>query len=127
MPNRVSHAVCVTALAIALSFGSALRGIAEETDKKLTYSKEKFLAAALENCSVVQNRAPASCKCEQQIIEGDRLTEDDKKMAFYYWTDKLRFKKEFESRRAADAAWQKGFSDRFMNMQALVMAACTRR
>lgn len=127
MRSRFTCVLAVSTLTVGQFFGPALAANAEETKDKEGYTKQKFLSAAFNNCSTVQNRAPESCNCEQKLIDGDRRTDDDKEMAYYYWTDRARFRVEFEKRRAAEPGWQKAFSDRFTNLQALVMAACTRR
>ena len=66
---------------------------------------------------------PEVCACEQKLIK-DRLSAEDKEMAYYYWTDKTKFVEKFEEKRGADESWQAGFGERFSILQALVIAAC---
>ncbi len=87
------------------------------------FSKEAFVDAAYNNCATVENRSAKSCECERKLI-GDRVNDDDQQMAYLYWTNKDAFVTRFQARRAADPKWQAGFSDRFSNLQALVIAAC---
>lgn len=91
--------------------------------QKIEFSDQAFIDAAYDNCATVENRSAKSCGCERKLI-GDRVNADDKKMAFYYWTDKEKFTGLFEAKRKADATWHKGFSERFSNLQALIIAAC---
>jgi len=88
------------------------------------YTNQGFLDAAHKNCSEVQQRAPRSCECEQKLISGDRLSNDDKEMAYYYWVDRKEYGKRFEKKKKADPKWQAGFAQRFNNLQALIMSAC---
>lgn len=89
------------------------------------YTEAGFLAAAYDFCSTVQNRSAKSCECEQKLLKDkDRFGAEEREMAFYYFTDKDRYLKEFTSRIAADPKWQKGFATRMSNMQALIIAAC---
>jgi hypothetical protein len=87
------------------------------------FNDEAFLDAAYDNCATVENRSAKSCNCERKLI-GDRVSLDDKKMAYLYWTDKERFVKEFEVRKQADPNFAKAFSERFSGLQATIIAAC---
>lgn len=88
-----------------------------------TYTEQNFMDAAHDNCSRVEKRNPKSCACEQKLIK-DRLSAEDKEMAYYYWTDQAKFVEKFEEKRRADDKWQEGFGERFTNLQVLVIAAC---
>lgn len=87
------------------------------------FSKDAFVDAAYNNCATVENRSAKSCECERKLI-GDRVGEDDQQMAYLYWTNKEAFVTRFQARREADPKWQAAFSDRFSNLQALIIAAC---
>ncbi|MGH1418261.1 MAG: hypothetical protein ACRBCJ_05330 [Hyphomicrobiaceae bacterium] len=119
--------MCAVGIGAGITFmqGSvaAEQAPAPAEQKKIEFSDQAFLDAAYDNCATVENRSAASCDCERKLI-GDRVNADDKKMAFYYWTDKARFATEFEAKRNADATWQKGFAERFTSLQALVISAC---
>jgi len=93
------------------------------TDPPEGFSDQGFVDAAYNNCATVENRSARSCECERKLI-GDRVGLDDKMMAYLYWTDKPKFVERFEAKRDADPEWQKGFAQRFSNLQALIIAAC---
>jgi hypothetical protein len=109
------------ALVIGLCLGASL-ALGEE---KKEFSEEAFLDAAYNNCATVENRGAKSCDCEQKLMrDPDRMSREDKEMAYYYWADKDRYIKEFEARRKADPKWQEAFALRMAQVQALVIAAC---
>lgn len=87
------------------------------------FSKDAFIDAAYNNCATFENRSAKSCECERKLI-GDRVDEDDQQMAYLYWTNKEAFVTRFQARRGSDPKWQAGFSERFSNLQALIIAAC---
>lgn len=92
---------------------------------KTEFTEQGFIDAAYNNCATVENRSAKSCECERKLMsDPERLGEEDKMMAFYYWTDKERFVKEYENKSAADPKWKEGFALRMSNIQALVIAAC---
>lgn len=92
---------------------------------KHEFTEEGFLSAAYDFCATVQNRTAKSCECEQKLLKDpDRFGAEEREMAFYYFTDKDRYLKEFTSRIKADPKWQEGFALRMSNMQALIIAAC---
>ncbi|CFX34051.1 protein of unknown function [Candidatus Filomicrobium marinum] len=94
-------------------------------DDKPEFSEQGFLSAAYDNCATVENRNPKSCECEQKLMsDPDRMSLEDKQMAFYYWRDKERYIKEFEAKRTADPKWQEAFALRMAQVQALIIAAC---
>ena len=89
------------------------------------YTEQGLLDAAYDFCATVQNRSAKSCQCEQKLLsDPKRFGPEEREMAFYYFTDKDRYLKEFTSRIAADPKWQEGFALRMSNMQALIIAAC---
>lgn len=89
------------------------------------YSEQGLLDAAYNFCATVQNRDGKSCGCEQKLLKDPkRFDPEAREMAFYYFTDKDRYLKEFKARIAADPKWQEGFSLRMSQMQALMIAAC---
>lgn len=93
--------------------------------KPADYTAQGLLDAAYNHCATVQNRHAKSCDCEQKLLsDPKRFGAEEREMAFYYFTDQNRFKKEFESRIAADPKWQEGFVIRMSNMNALITAAC---
>jgi hypothetical protein len=106
-------------LAAALSLGAFAAG-AEAGEP---FSEQRFMDAAFDNCARVENRQSKSCECEQKLIK-DRLSPEDKEMAYYYWTDKPKFAEKFEEKRRSDDKWQEAFGERFATLQALVIAAC---
>lgn len=90
-----------------------------------SYSEQGLLDAAYHFCATVQNRHGKSCDCEQKLLkQPERFGQEEREMAYYYFTDKDRYIKEFESRRNADPKWQEDFALRMSNMQALIIAAC---
>lgn len=94
-------------------------------DDKPEFSEQGFLDAAYDNCATVENRNPKSCECEQKLMSNpERMSLEDKEMAFYYWRNKDRYIKEFEAKRTADPKWQEAFALRMSQIQALVIAAC---
>ncbi len=96
-----------------------------ESEEKAAYTEQGLLDAAYNFCATVQNRHAKSCECEQKLLkQPDRFDAEAREMAYYYFTDKDRFKQEFETRRKADPEWQEGFALRMSNMQALIIAAC---
>ncbi len=101
----------------------AAKGEAAAVAALKDFSKDAFVDAAYNNCATVENRSAKSCECERKLI-GDRVNEDDQQMAYLYWTNKEAFVTRFQARREADPKWQAGFSDRFSNLQALIIAAC---
>ncbi len=114
----------VSILCVLIVFAFPVLAVAETTEKTApAFSDEAFLDAAYNNCATVENRSAQSCACERKLI-GDRVNQDDKQMAFLYWTNKKVFVEKFEARRKADPTWQKGFSERFSNLQAVIFAAC---
>lgn len=89
------------------------------------YSHQGLLDAAFDFCATVQNRHAKSCECEQKLLDQkERFGNEEREMAYYYFTDKDRYLKEFQARIAADPKWQEDFSLRMSNMQALIIAAC---
>jgi hypothetical protein len=97
----------------------------EAPAKSQGYTEQGLLDAAYNFCATVQNRHAKSCECEQKLLrDPKRFGAEEREMAFYYFTDKDRFKKEFQSRIAADPKWHEGFALRMSNMQALIIAAC---
>lgn len=112
------------AVVIASSLMAAQPALADDPEKALQgFTEEKFLDAAYNNCATVENRSASSCNCERKLI-GDRIGPDDKQMAYLYWTDKASFVTAYEARKKADPNFQKAFSERFSNLQALIIAAC---
>jgi predicted NACHT family NTPase len=115
---------------LALSAGGLMLAACLSTsvalaENKSEFSEQGFLDAAYNFCATVENREAKSCECERKLMsDPDRLGHDDRVMAFYYWTDKDRFIKEFQSKSAADEKWKDGFALRMSNIQALVIAAC---
>lgn len=113
--------------AILLAFSFSAPALAEPAATEVAalkdFNDQKFLDAAYDNCATVENRSAKSCNCERKLI-GDRVDLEDKKMAYLYWTNKKVFVTEFEKKKTADAAFPKAFSDRFSNLQALIIAAC---
>lgn len=105
--------------ALALALGMVLVGGARAQAAE-AYNEQGFMEAAQDNCSRVERRDAKSCACEQKLIK-DRLSAEDKEMAYYYWTDKAKFAEKFEEKRQK---WQAGFGERFSLLQALVIAAC---
>ncbi|MCH9807595.1 MAG: hypothetical protein K0U74_07680 [Alphaproteobacteria bacterium] len=96
---------------------------AQSTTKE--YSEQGLLDAAYNFCATVQNRGAASCDCEQKLLkQPQRFGAEERLMAFYYFTDKERYLKEYKARIAADPKWQEDFSLRMAQMQALIIAAC---
>ncbi|MEO1204826.1 MAG: hypothetical protein AAFV45_00705 [Pseudomonadota bacterium] len=101
----------------------AAKATSDEALMVKDFNDDKFLDAAYDNCATVENRSANSCNCERKLI-GDRVNLDDKQMAYLYWTDKKTFVTEFEKKKKADPDFPKNFSNRFSNLQALVIAAC---
>lgn len=117
--SRLAHSAGALMLAACLSASIAL------AEGKTEFSEQGFLDAAYDNCATFENRAAKSCECERKLMSDPaQISHEDKIMAFYYWTDKDRYLKEFQSKSAADATWQAGFSLRMSKIQALVTAAC---
>lgn len=109
----------------ALLMGLCLGATIALGDEKKEFSEEAFLEAAYNNCTTFEQRGPKSCECEQKLMrDPDRMSREDKEMAYYYWADKERYIKEFQARKAADPNWQKAFAERMANVQALVISAC---
>ncbi len=120
---RFATACCVGMVAVFAVGGAEI--VSAETVKKVEpYSQEAFLDAAYSNCSEKQNRESRVCKCERHFIAGDRLTDDDKKMAYSYWVDRENYVTMFEAKKKADPKWLAGFSERFNNMQAYILSMC---
>ncbi|MEQ8823743.1 MAG: hypothetical protein RIC14_05145 [Filomicrobium sp.] len=89
------------------------------------YTNQGLLDAAFDFCASVQNRSAKSCECEQKLLsDPKRFGTEEREMAFYYFTDKDRYLKEFTSRIKADPKWQEDFALRMSNMQALIIASC---
>ena len=124
------YSTMVRALALVLvaagTIGLVGQGavVAETPANVKPYTKQGFLEAAHDNCMVVQNREPRACKCEQKLVDSDRLSEDEKQMAFYYWTNRDEFKKRFDANKKADPEWPAAFSKKFTELQALIISAC---
>lgn len=109
------------ALLIGLCLGASV-ALGEE---KKEFSEQGFLDAAYNNCATIENRGVESCDCEQKLMrDPDRMSREDKEMAYYYWADKDRYIKEFEAKRKADPKWHEAFALRMAQVQALVIAAC---
>lgn len=118
------------AASILLAMSAAGAAVAEEAAQAAdparaleSFNEETFLDAAYNNCATVENRSAQSCTCERKLI-GDRIGHDDKQMAYLYWTDKPSFKVAYEAKLKADPEFQRAFSERFSNLQALIIAAC---
>lgn len=132
MPKKINLAAAIQALlaALLLLLPLTIAQAADEAAKPAEkahqeYSEQGLLDAAYDFCATVQNRAGKSCDCEQKLLkQPDRFGQEEREMAFYYFTDKDRYLKEFKSRIAADPKWQEDFSLRMSNMQALIIAAC---
>ncbi len=129
MIQKVKLAI-FTAL-IALVAALSVTGVSHAVDpknapaKSADYTEQGLLDAAYDFCATVENRSAKSCGCERKLLsDPKRFGTEEREMAFYYFTDKERFKKEFETRIAADPKWQEGFALRMSNMQALIIAAC---
>jgi len=125
--NHVVRAfLAVVMLFIPLTLVRAADEAAKPAEKpSQDYSEQAFLDAAYDFCATVQNRHANSCDCEQKLLkQPERFGKEEREMAFYYFTDKDRYLKEFQSRIAADPKWQEDFSLRMSNMQALIIAAC---
>ncbi len=127
------HKVKIAVFVALISLVSALSaiGISRAADtqnapaKSTDYTEQGLLDAAYNFCATVQNRHAKSCDCEQKLLsDPKRFGVEEREMAYYYFTDQDRFKKEFQSRIAADPKWQDGFALRMSNMQALIIAAC---
>ncbi|MDX2290218.1 MAG: hypothetical protein NW217_15540 [Hyphomicrobiaceae bacterium] len=105
---------------------TAISNAAAQDAKPATeFSEQALLDAAYNYCATVENRGVKSCDCEQKLLsQPDRLDDEGKRMAFWYWTNQERFKTEFEARRTADPKWQEGFALKMSNWAALVTAAC---
>lgn len=122
MGRTLYYAFTVSVVALfGLSIG--LRAETDKPDPLKNFSNQSFLEAAYNQCATVENRSAKSCECERKLI-GDRVNTDDKQMAYLYWTNKKAFTERFDARRKADPTWQKGFGERFSNLQAVVIAAC---
>lgn len=125
--KTITLAILSVLFAAALQPFTAVRGSAADAAKKqpVEYSEQGLLDAAYEFCATVQNRHAKSCECEQKLLKDpDRFGAEEREMAFYYFTDKDRYLKEFQSRIAADPKWHEDFALRMSNMQALIIAAC---
>lgn len=109
----------------ALLIGLCLSASIALGEEKKEFSEQAFLDAAYNNCATLENRSAKSCDCEQKLMrDPERMSREDKEMAYYYWADKERYIKEFEAKKAADPKWQQAFAMRMANVQALVIAAC---
>ncbi len=115
-----------TAAAVGLALVAAASvAFAQATQPAPEYSDQALLDAAYNYCASVENRGVKSCDCEQKLLaQPDRLDDEGKHMAFWYWTDQQRFKTEYETRRSANPQWQEGFALKMANWAALVTAAC---
>jgi len=125
--TKIAVFAAVFAFFIGLSANAVLRAAdnAEKPAASKGYTEQGLLDAAYNFCATVQNRHANSCECEQKLLKDPkRFGAEEREMSFYYFTDKERFKKEFEARIKADPKWQEGFSLRMANMQALIIAAC---
>lgn len=125
--NFAALALCAAALAfVPLNLVNAAGETAKPAENaKQDYTEQGLLDAAYDFCATVQNRHAKSCDCEQKLLkQPDRFGREEREMAFWYFTDKERYTKEFEARRAADPKWQEDFALRMSNMQALIIAAC---
>ncbi len=127
------HKVKIAVFAALISLAAVLstNGISHAADtqkapdKYADYTEQGLLDAAYNFCATVQNRHANSCECEQKLLrDPKRFGAEEREMAFYYFTNKDRFKQEFQTRIAADPKWQEGFALRMSNMQALIIAAC---
>ncbi len=127
------HKVKIAVFVALISLFSALSatGISRAADaqnvpaKSADYTEQGLLDGAYNFCATVQNRHAKSCDCEQKLLsDPKRFGAEEREMAYYYFTDQDRFKKEFQSRIAVDPKWQDGFALRMSNMQALIIAAC---
>jgi hypothetical protein len=127
MNSTAKHALlsaflAVTFVSIVPVPGRAAGGAAKTGAE---YTEQGLLDAAYDFCATVQNRSAKSCECEQKLLKDpNRFGAEEREMAFYYFTDKDRYLKEFRSRIAADPKWQEDFALRMSNMQALMIAAC---
>ncbi len=129
MIHKVKLAVFAALVSLVAAFSANAISPAADAQKAPVkageYTEQGLLDAAYNFCATVQNRHAKSCDCEQKLLsDPKRFGAEEREMAFYYFTDKDRFKKEFQSRIAADAKWQEGFALRMSNMQALIIAAC---
>lgn len=126
--NMAVLAAVLAALALMPVLGTSLaaqEAAAPAQSASKEYSEQGLLDAAYNFCATVQNRDGKSCGCEQKLLKDPkRFDPEAREMAFYYFTDKDRYLKEYKSRIAADPKWQEGFSLRMSQMQALMIAAC---
>jgi hypothetical protein len=114
--------IAMALVAIAAAYSVAL---AQDKQPPADYSEQGLLDAAYNYCATVENRGVKSCDCEQKLLaQPERLDDEGRRMAFWYWTDQERFKREFEARRTADPKWQEGFALKMANWAALITAAC---
>ncbi len=111
--------------AVMFLVGLGMGGVRAET-KTPEFTNQRFVDAAHNNCTMVQGRPPRSCECERKLISGDRLSDEDKEMAYYFWVDKKEYAKRFEAKKKANPEWQSGFAQRFNDLQALIITACGR-
>lgn len=126
---QVRYAIFTTLISFVATISAT--GVSHAVDTKIApakpaeYTAQGLLDAAYNHCATVQNRHAKSCDCEQKLLsDPKRFGAEEREMAFYYFIDQERFKKEFESRIAADPKWHEGFVIRMSNMNALITAAC---
>lgn len=127
MNSTALHTLLSAFLAVMLLSIVSVPGRAAEgaVEPGAEYTEQGLLDAAYDFCATVQNRSAQSCECEQKLLKDpNRFGAEEREMAFYYFTDKDRYLKEFRSRIAADPKWQEDFALRMSNMQALMIAAC---
>ncbi len=129
--NMAATLAMIITLPLFLLPASATSAAAEETKNQAVYSEEAFLDAALTSC-VQSGRSSRVCSCELKLLSDetaiknkeDRLTTEDKEMAFFFYVDKARFKKEAEEKRTTNPKWAANFSRKMTHLQALVITAC---
>ncbi|MDX2258220.1 MAG: hypothetical protein NW205_04820 [Hyphomicrobiaceae bacterium] len=125
MRRTIAFALAAACAVIAAALVPGVDARAQDKQAAAEYSEQGLLDAAYDHCATKENRGVKSCDCEQKLLsQPDRLDDEGKRMAFWYWTDQDRFKKEFEARRQADPKWQEGFALKMANWSALVTAAC---
>lgn len=129
MIHKVKFAIFTALIAFVATLSAT--GVSHAVDpknapgKSAEYTTQGLLDAAYDHCATVQNRHAKSCDCERKLLsDPKRFGAEEREMAYYYFTDKARFTKEFESRKAADPKWNQDFALRMSNMNALIVAAC---
>ena len=122
------------AVALCSQLAVAAGNNTEQPKSPAVYSEEGLLDAAFDSCISVAGRSARACNCEKRILSDettiekkeDRLTLEDKEMAFFYYVDRARFRKEVQAKRESDASWVANFSRKMTHLQALMIGACGR-